>query len=99
MELSDDSDVVAGVRIDRDNSFDAELKVLPRPNDSWINGSGGWTGHTVNWGLHRELDERNKAFERSAQTDVFHVLLQINQTILDGDPPFKTVGYSFAFDT
>src|SRR5258708_17713069 len=60
MKLPDDSDVVSGMRVNWNNSFDPELKILSGQNDSWIYSSSSWTGHSVKRCLHRKLNEPTK---------------------------------------
>ena len=78
MKLPDISDVVSGMRVNWDNSFDPDLKILSGPNNSWIYSSSSRTGDSVKRCLHRKLNERNETLESRTQTDVFYMFLQVN---------------------
>src|SRR6266487_5923241 len=69
--------------IDWDQRFDAELYVLARPNHAGINSARGLTAlSAIQRRLKGKFHERNKSVERSTQSDVLYLLLQIDERVL-----------------
>ena len=69
--------------IDWNDRFHAELHVLARPDHAGINGARGLTAlSAVQRRLKGKFHERNKSVERSTQSDVLYLFLQIDERVL-----------------
>ena len=66
--------------IDWNDRFHAELYVLARPDHAGINGARGLTAlSAIQRRLNGKFYERNKSVERSTQSDVLYLFLQIDE--------------------
>src|SRR5438876_6048360 len=83
MQLANYAYRVSSSLIDWNHSFDAELYILARPDHAGINGARGLTAlSAVQRRLKRKFHERNKSVERSTQSDVLYLFLQIDERVL-----------------
>src|SRR6266550_9169259 len=83
MHLANHAYRVSRSFIDWDHRFHAELYVLARPDHAGINGARGLTAlSTVQRRLKGKFYEGNKSVERSAQSDVLYLFLQIDERVL-----------------
>ncbi len=65
VQLRDEADIVAGARINGNNRFRANLKVLSRPDEARVNGPGGLPAlSAIERRLQGKLNERNQVIER-----------------------------------
>ena len=98
MHLTNYAYRVSGSLIDWDQCFHAELNVLAGPDHARINRARGVTAlSAIERRLKGKFHERNKSIERSTQSDVLYLLLQIDERVLQRETILQHIWIPLSF--
>jgi len=89
-DLEDGPDVLAGVAVHGDESFDAELEIFGFEEDAGVDGAGRHGGPAVFGGVTGHFNERDHVLEWSGKGG--DVLAEVGELVLEGDAPVEGVG-------
>src|SRR5580704_244756 len=87
MQLHEGAETVSGRMGSGNDRLGADLKILPRPDDAWLDRAGRYLSRTdiADGRRERDLDKRDQLVEGLPQADVFDAALQIRKTVLKGE--------------
>src|SRR5580765_6679063 len=92
MHLPDDAHRFPGSVVNWYHCFHAELYVLARPDHAGINGARSLTTlSAIQRRLKGKFYQRNKSVERSTQSDVLYLFLQIDERVLQRETVLQHV--------
>src|ERR1700685_2873278 len=89
LDRNDRADVGAGVRIDRDYGFGPDLAVWALPENTGVDRAGGGFTRPIERCRVGKLNERDHVAQRFRQADVFHMLLEVREAVLEGKAPLQ----------
>ena len=96
MHLANHADGISSSPVNGNHRFYAELDVFTRPDHAWINRARGLTALSAIQGrLKGEFYERNKSIQRSTQSGVLYLFLEIDERVLQCETVLQHVCMPF----
>src|SRR5262249_33691924 len=93
MQLYDPTETTAREPCGRNNCFGADLHIFPEPDEPRLDCTGGLTSEpAIERRRKRDLDQRDKLVKRGGETDVFHVVLEVFEAVLEREAIVDKVG-------
>src|SRR5438270_3533615 len=92
MQLGDEADAVSALIIHRKDRLGGELHMLPGPDEAGIDRAGRAAAAGPCRRREREFDDRRQLRNKRAEAQVAHIVLEIEQAVLDRAAPFDRLG-------
>src|SRR5437763_1789978 len=92
MQLGDEADAVTALLVHRKNGLGGELHILSRPYQTRVDRAGSAAFTRPGRRREAEFDDRRQVRNDIAEALVAHIVLEIEQTVLDRPAPFGRLG-------